>query len=98
MDSKLALFSLSRLEKGRVIEPGPNPTQIESFRTIEEMISRSLMLAKPIQPQPELPPAKPFHPVKTVDRPFLDETLLQKLLQFKSQIPLSSRIIRATDS
>jgi hypothetical protein len=40
----------------------------------------------------------PLREPKSMDRPFEDENLLKKLIQYKNQIPLSPRIIRARDT
>ncbi|MBC7397469.1 MAG: hypothetical protein H7333_08495 [Bdellovibrionales bacterium] len=97
MDFKLKeLFSLSSLEKGRIQEPEANPRDLSQFPNLDEMIEYSLRVPNLIRTQtPEGIPLK--NPVN-IQRPFEDEALLQKLLQYRSQIPTSSRIIRASES
>jgi hypothetical protein len=96
MDRKLSMISLSNLEQGRIREPVADPMDLSGFPSIEGMIRHSLSPPKLLQ---TLSPAgsRLMNP-KTVERPFQDENLLKKLIQFKHQIPLSPRIIRATDS
>ena len=97
MDFKLKeLFSLSSLEKGRLREPEANPKEIGLFRDMEELIAHSLKAPGLIRTQTA--EGNPLQSPVAVSRPFEDEALLKKLLQFRSQIPTSSRIIRASDS
>ncbi len=97
MDFKLKeLLSLSSLEKGRIAEPKADPREISQFQTMEEIIAYSLKMPNLIRTQTQ--EGTPLKSPVAVQRPFEDEALLQKLLQFRSQIPTSSRIIRASES
>lgn len=96
MDRKLMLFSWSALEHNRIKDPKSDPKEISSFSGIEAMIQHSLKPTKLLQVH--TPAGAPLKEPKKIDRPFEDETLLQKLIQYRNQIPLSSRIIRTTDS
>jgi hypothetical protein len=97
MDFKLKeLFSLSSLEKGRIPVPAANPRELTAFHGLEEIIAYSLKAPNLIRTQ--TPEGNPLQAPVAVQRPFQDEALLKRLLQFRSQIPHSSRIIRATES
>jgi len=96
MDRKLALFSLSKMEQGRIAEIRPDLKNLSGFQEIENLVHHSLTPAKLIQTQ--TPSGTPLKEPRNFERPFQDENLLQKLIQYKNQIPLSPRIIRATDS
>ena len=89
MHSKLNLMTVSQLEKGRIQEIRPDPLDLSGFLGLENLISDSLMPDAPAIPKRESPSAK---------HPFEDQSLVQKLIQFRNQIPTSSRIIRASDS
>ena len=96
MDRKLMLFSWSTLEHTRIREPKSDPKDLSSFSGIESMIQHSLR--PPSLLQVHTPSGSLLKEPKRVDRPFEDETLLQKLIQYRNQIPLSPRIIRTTDA
>ena len=97
MDFKLKeLFSLSSLEKGRIREPEANPREIGLFKDVEALIAHSLKAPNLIKTQTQ--EGTLLQSPVAISRPFEDEALLKKLLQFRSQIPTSSRIIRASDS
>jgi hypothetical protein len=90
------LFFLSSLEKGRTPVPGPDLRNISSFQELGESIAHSLKrpgLVRTLSTEGKALPA----PV-AVSRPFEDENLLKKLIQYRSQIPVSSRIIRNSKS
>jgi len=103
------LLFLSRFENGRIRRPAPDPREIANF---EELINPiALSLAHPqktivnhaLTPTSANPMAKTsagasFSSLSPGQRAFADENLLQKLLQYRSQIPVSHRIIRATRS
>jgi hypothetical protein len=97
MRSPLDLLFLSLLEKHRVRETRPDLTALlPAFKTLETLVSHSI--APPQLTQTRTPEGTPLLQAKTVERPFQDESLLKKLVQFRSQIPLSTRIIRAGDA
>ena len=97
MDFKLQeLFSLSSLEKGRIPAPKASALELKAFQSIEEIIAYSLKAPNLIRTQ--TPEGNLLKTPVNLQRPFEDEALLKKLLQFRSQIPTSSRIIRASES
>jgi hypothetical protein len=96
MDRKLMLFSLSDLEQGRIKEPKSDLKDLSGFATIESMVQHTLSPPKLLQTHSLA--GSPLREPKNIQRPFQDENLLKKLIQFKNQIPLSPRIIRARDS
>jgi len=96
MDRKLMLFSLSDLEQGRIQEPKSDLKDLSGFASIESMVRHTLSPPKLLQTNSLS--GSPLREPKTMDRPFEDENLLKKLIQYKNQIPLSPRIIRARDS
>ena len=84
-----SLYTLSKLEQGRVKPLRPDPRQIGDFATLDEVVARSLRVpAKIGAPAPS--------PVQGSGMPLQmqNEALLKKLLQYRSQIPVSPRIIR----
>ncbi len=90
------LFSWSDLEQGRVKQPKSDLKDLSGFNSIENMIHHSLSPPKLIQTHS--PAGSLLKEPRNIERPFQDENLLKKLIQYKNQIPLSPRIIRATDS
>ena len=90
------LFFLSSLEKGRTPVPNADPRSISPFDEIKESIAHSLKPATLLRSQTlegtRLPSPTP------ISRPFEDENLLKKLIQYRNQIPVSSRIIRNSKS
>jgi hypothetical protein len=96
MDRKLISYSLSELERGRIREPAPDPKDLSSFSTLEAHILHSLSPAKLFQTR--TPAGSRLPTPRTLDRPFEDEALLKKLIQYRNQIPLSPRIIRSRES
>jgi hypothetical protein len=90
------LFFLSTTEKGRREEPNANPREISSFEGLHEVIAHSLKEPHLIHTQTAL--GNPLQNPMTLSRPFEDENLLKKLIQYRSQIPVSHRIIRAPRS
>ncbi len=96
MHSELALFSISKLEQGRVKEKTPDPRNLSLFSGLDEIVGHSLKPAQLVQMQ--TPSGNPLVQPKLVKRPFEDEALLKRLLQFRDQIPTSSRIIRAEET
>ena len=104
MHSQLVeLLSLSSLEKNRIEAKNPDPRNISSFAELEEVITLSLTpnAAKAIattQIKPAMQ-AKPENTLLNKNRsPFQNDALLERLLKYRDQIPLSSKIIRATDT
>lgn len=97
MRRKLALFSLSFFEHDRIPEPRSDLKDLAPFKELEETVALSLA---PPSLTPTSPPRaiSPLQASLKKERPLLDETLLQRLVQYRSQIPTSSRIIRASDT
>ena len=87
------LFFLSNFEKGRRQEPAADPREISLFEGLNEVIAHSLKAPNLIRLQ--TPEGKPLQNPMTLTRPFEDENLLKKLIQYRNQIPVSHRIIRA---
>ena len=97
MDSKLTLFSISALEKGRIKEATPDPMNLTRFNELDNLVTHSLAPQKALPSTPIASNAAQMQ-TKSNQRPFEDLSLVQKLIQFRNQIPTSSRIIRASDS
>jgi hypothetical protein len=103
MRRTLALFSLSFFEQDRIPEPKSDLKDLACFKELEETVSRSLNPTNPADAATTetfsaTRAISPFKASLKKERPLLDETLLQKLVQYRSQIPTSSRIIRASDT
>ena len=100
MRRTLGLFSVSRLERGRIPEPGSDLRDLGAFKDLEETVARSLQ--NPGESETSVPPLKTqvssLKASLNRPRPLLDEALLQKLIQYRNQIPTSSRIIRANET
>ncbi len=101
MHRELGLFSITDLEKGRVEESSADPKNLARFGELENLVSGSLR-SESLQTDPmgvktkqDLRPARPALGKKGS---FRDESVLQKLLQYRDRIPLSSRIIRTGQS
>ncbi len=100
MHRELGLFSISVLEKGRVDEPRADARNISRFGELESLIEASLA------PEPRIPAQvrATAQALRTSREPlgqkgsFRDQSVLQKLLQYRDRIPLSSRIIRTGQS
>ncbi len=82
------LFTSSTLEEKRVKTPQADPREIGVFKDLESIISGSFH--KPASAPPTLM-TRPF------ERTLQDQELLKKLIQYRNEIPLSSRIIRKKD-
>jgi hypothetical protein len=96
MHSQLELYSISKLEKGRIREKQADPRNIANFTELDAIVAHSLKPARQIQVQ--TPSGTRLSEPRLVKRPFQDEELLKKLIQFRDQIPPSSRIIRPESS
>jgi len=96
MAGGLKLFSLSQLESGRIKTPIADPKDLGGFQELETLVRHSLSPPKLLQTR--TPAGNPLKEPKTIERPFEDENLLKKLIQYKNRIPLSPRIIRNSDS
>ncbi len=101
MHRELGLFSISVLEKGRIAEPRSDAKDLGRFVDLENLISGSLSLLQPKKEEP----SRPVTPVQRLTGgslgqtgSFRDQSVLQKLLQYRDRIPLSSRIIRTGQS
>ena len=90
------LFTASALEENRVKMPHADPRSISGFKELETIISHSLRKPNLLRTQTLTGITLPTP--KLENRGLKDETLLKKLIQHRSQIPLSSRIIRKRDS
>jgi hypothetical protein len=86
------LFFLSRLEKGRTANPSADPKAVASFETLNEVIAHSLKVPSLLRTQTK--EGTLLKSPELTSRPFKDENLLKKLVQFRDQIPLSHRVIR----
>jgi hypothetical protein len=94
------LFTLSDLEQGRVDHASTHTAtawnhvseDTAEFKTLEAMVQHSLK--KPEWAKTRTPQGQPLTEPKPVNRSFIDEELMTKLLKFRDRIPLSSRIIR----
>jgi hypothetical protein len=92
MHRELSLFTWSKLEHGRVKPQQPDPKRIEGFAEIETMVAHSI--SPPILVEKKTQAGTPLREPRILTRPLEDDRLLNKLLQFRDRIPLSSRIIR----
>jgi hypothetical protein len=103
MRSKLGeLFFLSHLEKGRTPEPAACSRELRSFENLGDVIASSLLrqtaAAPQLQAQISVGKNPLLHSSEAAARAFQDQNLLQKLIQYRNQIPVSHRIIRAPRS
>ena len=97
MDFKLIeMLTLSSLEKGRVEPKTPSPRNLAPFSDLDALIFHSLKVPNLLRTQ--TPEGTQLKNPQAIQRPFQDEALLEKLLQYRSQIPTSGRIIRAQES
>jgi|GEM_PF-3492545 len=88
-----SLYTLSKLEQGRVKPVRPDPRQIGDFATLDETVARSLRVpAKIGAPVPAS--SSPSSVAASMPLQMQNEALLKKLLQYRNQIPVSPRIIR----
>ena len=92
MHRELGLFSISGLEKGRIEEVRSDLKDLSRFGELEALISHSL--APPTLVQTRTPSGTKLKEPRVLTRAFHDESLLQKLIQYRERIPLSSRVIR----
>ena len=95
MDFKLmakSLYTLSKLELGRIQPAVTDPRNISEFTSLDEVIAHSLRAPNLIRTQTAAGTA--LQTPRLENRPFADEAILKKLLQYRSQIPVSARIIR----
>ncbi|NDG85527.1 MAG: hypothetical protein EBX52_10915 [Proteobacteria bacterium] len=103
MARQLELYSLSNLEKGRIREAKSDLTALSPFLELEGMITSSLMPQEFQTSQTDahgkmkLPSRNPLLSRRS-PRPFQDSALVERLIRDRSQIPVSSRIIRNQDS
>jgi hypothetical protein len=87
-----SLYTLSELENGRITSATADPRNIGEFNSLNEVIAHSLREPNLIRTQTQA--GTPLKEPKYENRPFEDEAILKKLLQYRSQIPVSARIIR----
>ncbi len=95
MDFKLiskSLFTLSALERGRKNSPASDLKNIQEFNSLDPLIAHSLRAPNLVRTQTVTGVA--LQAPKYENRPFEDEAILKKLVQYRSQIPVSGRIIR----
>ena len=101
MDQQLKpLFTWTKLEKNRVTTTRTDPKAITVFQTLETLVSLSLT---PTPSKSAVTTQAPLHAAKPTlennpKRSFLDEELVKKLINQRSQLPLSSRILRPDSS
>ena len=102
MHRELGLFSISDLEKGRVADPRSDGRDIARFGELENLISGSLALKTPTKNEEAVrakaPALRPSGEAVGRKGSFRDQSVMQKLLQYRDRIPLSSRIIRTGQS
>ena len=98
MARQLELYSLSSLEKNRIRERKSDLTDLSRFQDLETVIRQSLN-PEPLASSSQIkaPPQNPLL-ARKASRPFQDSAMLERLLQIRNQIPISSRIIRTQDS
>lgn len=97
------LFSLSSLEVNRISTPKSDLKNIAAFSELEKIIETSLSSQEKIQTAQTanrtLGNPVPLRATPSfAQKPFQDDALMKKLLKYRDQIPVSARIIRATDS
>jgi len=104
MHRELGLFSISVLEKGRINEPRADARDLSRFGEIENLIAGSLALPRRTPETVHTVPAAQASTLRATRNPLSekgslrDQTVMQKLLQYRDRIPLSSRIIRTGQS
>ena len=86
------LFTVSALEENRVSTKHADPREISDFKEIEAVIAHSLRKPNLVRTQTLTGVALPTP--KFENRGLQDENLLKKLLQYRAQVPASTRIIR----
>ena len=86
------LFTASDLEFERVKVPHADPREIGVFKELESIIAHSLRKPNLLRTQTPMGVALPSP--KFENRSFNDEAILKKLIQYRTQIPSTSRIIR----
>jgi hypothetical protein len=91
------LFTSSTLEEKRVKTRQPDPREISVFKDLESIISVSFH--KPVHTLASIPSSggKSTLMSRPFERTLHDQDLLKKLIQYRNEIPLSSRIIRKKD-
>jgi hypothetical protein len=89
------LLFLSRFEKGRKPQTNADPRSISAFEDLNQVIAQSLMPEVQIPVTAEATKLAVSAQQNPFARPFADQNLLEKLIQYRSQIPVSHRIIRA---
>jgi hypothetical protein len=87
-----SLYTLSKLEEGRIQPVKPDLRNISEFSSLDEVIAHSLRAPNLIRTQTVT--GVTLQSPRLENRPFEDEAILKKLLQYRSQIPVSTRIIR----
>lgn len=104
MHRELGLFSISDLEKGRVAEVRSDMKDLGRFGELENLIASSIAPhVRREEPVRAKTPALRATLGATREAPgqkssFKDQSVMQKLLQYRDRIPLSSRIIRTGQS
>ncbi len=89
------LFTYTSLEENRVEATHADPRAISDFKDLEEVISHSLRRPNLIRTQTLTGITLPAPQLE--NRGLKDEALLKKLIQYRSKIPSSGRIIRRKD-
>lgn len=90
------LFTACAFEENRVKTAHADPRAISDFKELETIIAHSLR--KPNLIRTQTPAGNSLPAPKLENRGLQDEAILKKLLQFRSQIPVSNRIIRKRES
>ncbi len=88
----ISLFTWSALEKNRIAEPRSDMKNVEAFKSLEPLVQHSLKVPNLIQTH--TPAGNQLKVSQPIKRPFQDEEIVRKLLQYKDRIPLSARILR----
>jgi hypothetical protein len=100
MHRELGLFSISDLEKGRVTEVHSDMKDLGRFGELESLIAGSIA-PQAIREEPvraKAPALRATRETLGSKGSFKDQSVMQKLLQYRDRIPLSSRIIRTGQS
>lgn len=87
-----ALYTLSKLEEGRRNPVKSDLRNIGEFTSLDDVIAYSLRAPNLIRTQTAA--GTPLKNPKLETRPFEDEAILKRLLQYRANIPVSARIIR----
>lgn len=90
------LFTACAFEENRVRSPHADPRSLSEFKELETVIAHSLR--KPNLIRTQTPGGITLPAPKMENRGLKDEAILKRLLQYRAQVPTSSRIIRKKES